>query len=439
VPSPSRERVFKTRVIRPLLMIEPKLPAKRKHTKIAFFGNFGQKNLGNEATLQAILCRLRKSLPDAEMICICTGPAETRVAYNIAAVPIHALFVNSELFRSNQFGRFVRKIFVGIPSEFYRWILAIATLAGTEALIVPGTQFLSDNLTGPWGWPYMTFRWSLAAKLRGCKLFFVSVGVGPLRHPLSRFFIKFALRFADFRSYRDDLSKQCVGSIGLDQTNDPVYPDLVFSLPIPSVQGVEDEANKRVIAVGIKDFHGQYAPWLRKLSPDEVYRRYIEREADFVLWLLKHNYVVRIVIGDILYDTPVLTDLLNALQSRRVVYPSDNLIVEPITSVRELMSQLAKSSIIVSPRFHNIVFGLLLNRPVLAVSYHEKFSALLESPDLAKFNVRIEDADADTITDKFCQLESNLDKLKPQITENVNRYRIALDRQYIQILKLLGT
>jgi polysaccharide pyruvyl transferase WcaK-like protein len=419
-------------------MIRPKMQDRRKQTRVSFFGNFGQGNLGNEGTLRAILDNLRKSLPDAEMNCICTGPAATATTYNIAAFPIHGLFVKPELLQSNPLARLVRKIFIGIPIEFYRWIRALRTLGGTDMLIVPGTQFLSDNLTGPWEWPYMVFKWSVAAKLRRCKLAFVSVGAGPLRRSLSRFFVKSALRLADFRSYRDQASKEYLRSIGFSHANDQVYPDLAFSLPTISVPRAGGSNGERpVIAVGVKDYHGQYAPWLRKRSADDTYRCYIERVTAFVAWLLEHRYTVRLVIGDVSYDTQVLADLRKALSEKEIRYESHHLIAEPIESLEELISQLATSDIIVSPRFHNIVFGLLLNKPVLALSYHEKFSALLESSDLGRFDVPIEYAALDTITERFCELERNRGELKRQISENVDRYRIALAEQYSYILFLL--
>jgi len=419
-------------------MVPPKLKDRRKQTKVSFFGNFGQGNLGNEGTLQAILDNLRTGLPDAEMNCICTGPAATATTYNIAAFPIHETFVKRELLQSNRLAKLVRKIFIGIPIEFYRWIRAICTLRDTDLLIVPGTQFLSDNLTGPWGGPYMVFKWSVVAKLRRCKVLFVSVGVGPLRHSISRFFVKFALRLADFRSYRDPASKQYVGSIGFNQANDPVYPDLAFSLPITSVpRAGGSDGGRPVIAVGVQDYHGQFAPWLRELSADDTYRCYIDRMTAFVAWLLEHSYTVRLVIGDVSYDTQVLADLQRALTEREIRYESHHLIAEPIESLEQLISQLATSDIVVSPRFHNLVFGLLLNKPVFALSYHEKFSALLESSDLARFNVPIEHADPETITERFCELERNRGELKRKISENVVRYRAALAEQYSHILTLV--
>ena len=50
----------------------------------------------------------------------------------------------------------------------------------TDMLIIPGTGLLTDAYgLSAWG-PYNVFKWSLVAKFRGCKVLFVSVGVGPL-------------------------------------------------------------------------------------------------------------------------------------------------------------------------------------------------------------------------------------------------------------------
>jgi len=59
-------------------------------------------------------------------------------------------------------------------------------LKGADTLIVPGTGLLSDAF-GLFRWgPYNVLKWSLAAKVRRCKLLFVSVGAGPLYGALGR-------------------------------------------------------------------------------------------------------------------------------------------------------------------------------------------------------------------------------------------------------------
>jgi len=196
--------------------------------KIAIFGIFGAGNLGNECTLQAMLYNLRRYLPTAKFWCICAGPVETASTYNISAFPIR----EGRLPRTNNaLVRFLGKVFVGIPLELYRWFKVISRLKGNDMLVMAGTGMLSDLGIVPLGLHYDILRWSIAAKLCRCRLLFVSVGVGPIRHPLSRFFVKAALGLANYRSYRDSFSKSYLESIGFKRRGDTVYPDLAFSLP----------------------------------------------------------------------------------------------------------------------------------------------------------------------------------------------------------------
>ena len=102
-------------------------------------------------------------------------------------------------------------------------------------LIVPGTGILGEFRDRPLGMPLALFGWCLAAKLCGARIAFVSVGAGPIEHPLSRWLIKSAAAMAQYRSYRDTSSKKFMESIGFDTRNDAVYPDLAFKLPAPRI------------------------------------------------------------------------------------------------------------------------------------------------------------------------------------------------------------
>jgi polysaccharide pyruvyl transferase WcaK-like protein len=400
--------------------------------RISFFGNFGQGNLGNESTLRAILSHVRQHWPDAEINCICTGPEATTAAHGIPAVQMHDPLPTWAWLADKRSLRRLSKLIIGIPFEVYRWIAALRTLGRTDILIVPGTQFLSDNLTGPWGWPYLAFKWSLAAKLRRRRVFFVSVGVGPLRHPLSRLFVKATLHLADFRSYRDVLSKDYMRAIDLDPADDPVYPDLVFSLPQAMLpRHREHEAGQPlVVAVGVKDYRGQYAASVPREEPGAAYRRYLDGVAGFVAWLLEHKYTVRLVIGDVAYDPQVVTDVRAALTAMHVSYEARQLIADPIASQEDLIAQLAQSDIVVSTRFHNVLLGLLLDRPVIALSYHDKFAALLGSPELARYKLDLDHFDAGTVIGSFTELRAHSDELTHHIRRNVVRCRVALAEQY---------
>ena len=81
-------------------------------------------------------------------------------------------------------------------------------------------------------------------------------------------------------------------------------------------------------------------------------------------------------------------------------------------------------------RFHNVLHALLLNKPVIAISFHHKCSSLMSQMGLAEYCQDINGLNADGLIGLFCQLEKNSERLRSMIREKVEGCRIALDEQY---------
>ena len=423
--------------------------------RIALFGSFGTGNLGNEATLQAMMCNLRRHLPNADISCICPEPENTASEYNISAVPIRAPFpiwklssvsskndepsggsnggVSGTAMEPHRWFRLPR--ICAYPFlEAYRWFKGIASLRESDLLIMTGTGMVGDYAITPLGLHYDIFRWAVIAKLCRCKLLFVSVGGGPIRHPLSRCFVKMALALADYRSYRDASSKDHLEAIGVDVTNDAVYPDLAFSLPRAVVRANRDSGRQRVvIGVGVMNYYNRSG---RSENDETIYRDYLGRVASFVVRLLERRYTVRVLIGDAVWDGGARQDLRRVLEERGLTYNDGRIIDEPASSVDELLSQLSSVDVVVASRFHNVLLALMLRKPVVAISYHEKFQPLMNGVGLGEFCQDIEHIDVDELIGKVVRLQENAPGIKLQIARETESYRVALDEQYERILKV---
>lgn len=412
---------------------------KKKPKRIGFFGLFGQQNWGNECTLQAILPNARKHLPDAEIICICTGPEETSARYGIAAYPMQAAHGKAGWGRNNLFMRWIGKIFFRIPMELMHWVTAFKTLKGTRLLIAPGTGLLTDFDGNIFGRPYDIFKWSVVAKLCRCKLLFVSIGAGPIRSPLGRWFITSALSMADYRSYRNSYSRKYLESIGFERKKDPVFPDLAFSLPGTMMPESGNRDRQRpVIGVGVADeIVGAKAYYngndLLEQRIEAIYRDYMQKTCSFVAWLRDNEYTVRILVGDALHDGKAKEELTNRLKTRGYDLEDGNILDDQITSVEQLLTQLATTDAVVSPRFHNIILALMLNKPVISLSYHEKFVSLMAELGLEEYCQHTDDLDTDRLIELFAKLMTDADTIKNHIKQKVEEYRLALERQYMYI------
>jgi polysaccharide pyruvyl transferase WcaK-like protein len=373
-----------------------------------------------------MLCFFRRLAPDAEFTCICTGPETVATTYGIKAEPSRNTMVKPWMLQ-NRPARWGRKLVIGMPCELYRWLKSLKTLWGTDALIVPGTGVLTDAYTMfHWG-PYDMFRWAVAAKLCRCKLLFVSVGAGPIYSRAGRFFVKSALSLANFRSYRDESTLQYLKGIGFRTGDDPVYPDLAFSLPETlAPRGGKREVRRVVVGLGLMEYAGKYSV---ERPTRAVYSAYLETLVEFVKWLLAHDYSVRLLIGD-LVDIPVTREFRSLLKERSVKHEEERIIDEPVACVEDLLTQLAATDLVVATRFHNVLLSLLLNKPVLAVSFHHKCSSLMRRMGLLEYCQDINHLNADRLIEQFCDLKRNAETLRPLIKDKTEEFRSALDEQY---------
>jgi polysaccharide pyruvyl transferase WcaK-like protein len=396
--------------------------------RIGLYGNFGAGNLGNECTLQAVIEQIRQRAPDAQFLCFCTDPDDVRSRHGIDAFRAAALDHTAAAKSGGRLSRLPRILFYRIPLEIAHWIRSLRAVARTDVLMVAGTGIVQDYMCGPLAWPYEIFKLSLLAVLCRVRLVFLSVGAGPINHPLARWFLKRSLGFAQYRSYRDEASKAYLRGLGFDSDADPVYPDVVFGLSPGNFAHFRQTARERpVVGLGLKDF-------TTNSLGTESYRHYLETMANFVSWLQARGYDVRLLIGDFAYDTSVRAELVEILGRRGVPVTAPLLRVEAAPTVAELLRQLGEADMVLSPRYHNLVMSLIQGKPVMALSDHPKVDSLITDFGLGQYRVSLEHLSDAELMGRFSDLQKNLEELRRHVTAGVQKYRQALDQQYATLL-----
>ncbi|MGB2677987.1 MAG: polysaccharide pyruvyl transferase family protein [Candidatus Acidiferrum sp.] len=409
-----------------------------KRSRIAFFGIFGIQNLGNECTLQAILHNARKRLPCEDIYVISFNPDDTSRRHNVAAFAVSQQNFTGVVRRGGFWGGLAKllRICRRVPGELMDWFTAIKTLRGTDLVVMTGTGMLTDYMTTASGFPYDVFRWTAAARLAGCKVRFVGVGVGPIYGRLSRWLITTALSLADYRSFRDQNSKNRIKKNGFDSDNDPVFPDLAFSLaPDILPRRLNDKRHIREVGLGVMD-HRDIHLW-NSNEHQAQYSAYLEKMCDFVLWLVERKYAIRILQGDAKHDASTRAELRARLEKRRIRYDQAGITDEGSATVEELIAQIAEVDIVVSPRFHNLLLGLMLNIPAVSISYDPKNDSLLEGVGLGKYCQPLAELDLQKLIDQFVELEARGDEVKPMIEKKAKEYRNLLEEQYDLIFREL--
>ena len=393
---------------------------RRKQPKrIGLFGLFGCGNLGNDGSLEAMLEFLRQVRPDAEIVCICADVELVRRNHDVEALPID--WSSSRGHRSGG----ARASLFKLPGKFLDLFATIRRVWSIDLLIVPGTGILDDFGERPWGMPYHLLKWCAAARLTGTKTAFVSIGAGPINHPVSRWLMTSAARLAQYRSYRDTISKEYMASTGLDVRRDQIYPDIAFSLPSPQLAAKKPESEALTVGVGVMSYSGWYN---FADSGASIYSAYVDKITRFIIWLLDRGNRVRILTGET-SDGRAVSDIRQAVRNVRPDFADHRIVVEPAASLRDLQRHVADTDVVVATRFHNVVCALKLGRPTISLGYAQKNDVLLADMGLGQFCQHIEKLNLDLLFEQFLELMSQRKEYEQSIRTMITLYADRLEMQ----------
>lgn len=426
---------------------------------IGVFGHYGNRNLGDEAIVQAVVEGVREHWPTARIYGFSMSPVDTEARYGIPAFPVRRLdhvprapqtasasAVSME--RQNVFKEMAKRIWPArvlyngvrgllcLPGRIVREArflrASYARLREVDLLLISGSNQLLDNFGGVLGFPYTLFKWAILAKVSGTKLAFLSVGAGPIRSPVSSLLFRTALLLSDYNSFRDIASKQLIETTGFRELGD-VYPDLAHGIAW-SAGGAHPSADKR-ITVGINPmpvYDGRYWP----MPDDHRYRDYVGRLAKFASILLREGYRV-FFFPTQSRDENVIQDVLRTLDDDVRAGIDRNAAVRAGESVAELMNVYRAADIVVATRFHGVLLALRAARPVLGICYFRKTRDLLRDVGQEHYAVELETFGVSDLLARFKALEANRASVAATIHARGAEYRSALRVQYQNVFRLL--
>lgn len=386
--------------------------------RLGLFGLFGSGNFGNDGSLEAMISHLRKTYPKAHLLTICNGPDAVRPSYDTDAMPMATL----------PFGEpqtLAGKIVKSVPAKVVDFIRALNTTRRLDAIIMPGTGLLDDFMTGPLGIPLDLFIWSLAARLTGTRIYYVSVGAGPLVNPVNRWLMLSAARLATWRSYRDQGSKTFMARQGVDTSRDPIFPDIAFKLPAPVTRSAPGPGEAMCVGLGVMTYRG----WRAKGERSEaIYRRYLDTLSEFAEWAVLSGHRLRLLIGDET-DREAVSAFHARLNARLPAALVPNVVASDSRSLHDVMRDMSETDVVVATRFHNVVCALKMKKPVLSIGYAQKNALLLDAAGLGPYSVEIEDFTAAGLKTRFLQLIGTRHELVARIGTTLKTFERDLAQQ----------
>ena len=387
--------------------------------KVGLFGLIGQGNLGNDGSMEAVLAYLRGEHPDISVDALCSGPDVVSFRYGIRATPLRWYQPKRE--RASGVAARARRC-VGLGSGVVIDTIRTASWARRhDAVIVPGMGVLETTVPmRPWKTPFSMFLLSAVGRAFNTKIVLLSVGANVTGHRVTRSLITSAVRHAHYRSYRDVVSKDAMGAMGLDTSADAVYPDVAHALSAPGA--IEPVPGS--VGIGVMDYSGGNDD-LSEAA--ELRANYLQQMKLFARWVVDSGRTIRLFTSDTA-DEPVVRSIAADVRAYRPDLGPSWVIAEPAPSLDELLDQIASVDTVVATRYHNVLYSLVLGKPTLALGYAAKHDRLMAEAGLPGFCLPCKTLDVAQIIERFTDLEAEAVALRQAIAES-NAAKVRLVKQ----------
>jgi polysaccharide pyruvyl transferase WcaK-like protein len=216
---------------------------------------------------------------------------------------------------------------------------------------------------------------------------------------------------------------------GVD-TEDSVFPDLAFALPLPTNHR-NAAGDWSTIGVGVMAYVGSNDDRDRAR---EIYDRYVDSVKEIVRWLIDNGRRVRLFIGDTDgSDEATVRQILADMRALRPELDESWIVLEPVSTFSEIMEALEPLGAMVATRFHNLVASVMLSKPTIAVGYSSKHSALMSDMGLAEFSYSIEALDVGALKEQFLEMERCSEQLRQSLSARTAEKAALLERQFDEL------
>lgn len=396
--------------------------AESSPVRVGLFGKLGTGNIGNDASMEAVLQYLRADHPSAVIDAMCGGAAQVTDRYGIPAIPLN-WFHSYEPRVPGPAAILLKVIGKGIDV-----VRTAAWVRRHDVVIVPGMGVLEASLPlRATEFPYAMFWLGVCGRFFGAKVALVSVGAGTINQRMTRWLFDGAAKLAAYRSFRNVSSRDAMVRRGVKADGDPVYPDLAFALPAPSAEA----GDLQTVCVGVMAYRGSND---ERKQAEQIYFRYVTATKQFVCWLADNGYRVRLVVGDTNgSDDAVVQEILTEIRQSRPELPSGAVAAEPVETLDDVMQAMAPAGSVVAIRFHNVLAGLKLCKPMIAIGYSAKHEALMEDMGVPEFCLAVKTIEGDQLIGKFVELQSRSEQLRGTLAEHNSRNQQLLGQQFAEL------
>lgn len=365
--------------------------------KLGITGNYGHSNLGDEALLQGAveLAHTHAGLAEEDIVVLSDNRADTQSRLAAIGCEVRQL--------RRPFGGNVFRLPFVVKDIF-------VALKGLDWLVFGGGGLLNDsNRTAiPL---FVVIR--VLAWLRGIRVAWWSVGIGPLDAPVHKRLAAWLLSSSSFVTVRDEDSARMAARMFARSFK--VTPDLAHAVPVPVARRGSEQ---RVIAISVIPYQ-KAGSWFE--ANDDHYTHYCEKMVAVIRQLLnaRDDILVRLFPVSLEQDTAAIEDICAAGDFAR----EDRVETYHPTSVQSLLDELRGATVVLATRLHSVVLASLAGVPSITIAYQPKVASYAtELPSgLPCFN--IDKFSADEVAEACLQALERVGAIIPVLrSENEERH-----------------
>ena len=310
--------------------------------RIAIFGSYGQGNIGDEAIADGIAKIMKQAVPGT-----------TLVLFSHQSSSINEKHSGFETIRP--------MIASGLRSLWHQlnngeWHTNMQVLKTCDWIMIGGGGIFHDQEIGQKGLSPLFIWWlrTILFKLLGKKIAIVAVGIGPIKHRLSYWWLKGILKRAEIITVRDENSE--IIAKGLTTKTITILPDPVWGLlPAP-----KSKSTSGTLGINIRANH--------RFPNQELVKRLINIIDSITPQIPFKN----ILLVPFAFHNPDDRELMNEVASIIATHTHVPVTIATETSIEDIYHKVAHLDYFIATRFHSYIFATSADTPCALLSYSDK-------------------------------------------------------------------
>jgi len=330
--------------------------------KVVVCGHYGSTNIGDEAIGLSLIQRIQGENPESEITFLSYKPSNTKEVLKVDSVYLLPLGIKSLL----------RGIFKG---ELFK---TLSTIKNCDKFIIGGGGLFTDEKL------LAVFLWGLHAfcAYRYAKpVYMIGQSVGPLNTRIGKWITKKCFEKAKKIVVRDSSSKEILEKIGINKEI-MIEKDLVFSLKMEG-EFNNDYLNKKVEQNNLKGY------FIVNLRPWPKNTEILYKKINQLLHAIVEKYSLLPLFIPFQECHQNDAQLMhNILEQNPQKYPI--LIQKFDHNIFRVISCFKDAEFTLGMRLHSLIFSMIQNTPIIALSYSPKISNMLKDNNLNNFIIDLD-------------------------------------------------